>query len=472
MSSRSNSDVADANLPGVLAVGHALCLIVFLSWRFGGMEPVSRQFAGCAVAAAPVLTILAWLRADALLRRRFLGFALPLAALVVLVLISATNPNMRILTSEGTAEALAPREDFVRFLPSSVWPAQMLPDFFLNAGLVLVGLNLFLARPTRGQQRLLLGVVAVNAAILACVGSIFKLGHATQILGLFASPNQNFFATFFYYNHWGGFALLGAAAAAALALHYRDRAPHGEWSQTPAPVLGVLALLLLVSLPLSGARASMAAGMLLAIILAVRLVPHSSAGRARHRLRVVSVLAVCTLLSAATLWVARDRLQFLSRKTSSQISELHSGGIGEGRLQLYKEAWRLFRDRPVFGWGWHSFRYAFRRVQVYEFRMQNEQRAKTVVLDAHNDWLQLLTEMGVVGAALALGTVIGIGRIAAAKRWRLSPTYELAAGAVAVALLACVDFPFACPAVVVTWWALVATAGSIALDRSRTPLPT
>src|SRR4051812_25912536 len=121
MTSHANTDSAETNLPGVLAVAHALGLIVFLSWRFGGMEPVSRQFAGCIAAAAPVITALAWLRADPRLRRRFLGVAVPLAAFVLLVLISATNPNMRILTSDGTAEALAPRDDYVRFLPSSVW---------------------------------------------------------------------------------------------------------------------------------------------------------------------------------------------------------------------------------------------------------------------------------------------------------------------------------------------------------------
>ncbi len=460
-------DGTATNLAGLLAVAHALTLIVFLSWRFGGMEPLSRLVAGGLGAFAPMISVLAWRQADAPLRRRFLRVVAPLAGIALLVFVSAGNPHMRILTSDGEPSALMPRDDFWRFLPSTAWPAQMLPDFLLNAGLVLVGLNLFLARPTREQQRVLLGVIAIDAAVLAGVGSVFKLAHAKEILGAFPSPNQNFFATFFYYNHWGGFALLGAAAAAGLALHYRDRARNGEWSHTPAPALGVLALILLVSLPLSGARASMAAGFVLALLFALRLVPSQSGGRSRRRLRLAAVVAVFALLGGATLWLARDRLQFLFAKTSGQITDVRAGGMGDARLQLYKETWQLFLQRPIYGWGWHSYRYAFRRVQKFDFKMQNEQKAKTVVLDAHNDWLQLLTELGLVGGALGAVTLVGIGRLAPWRRWQLSPSAELLAGAVSVGVLACVDFPFACPAIVVTWWSLVMTAGAIAHDRDR-----
>jgi O-antigen ligase len=455
-----------ANLPGLLAAVHASALIVFLSWRFGGMDPSSRTVAGWVSGLAPLVTALAWRRADAALRRKFLGVALPLAGIALLVLTSALNPNMRVLRVDGEM-VLGPRDDFLRFLPSTAWPRAMVPDFLLNAGLVLVGLNLFLARPTRVQQRLLLAVVAVNAATLAGVGSVFKLTHATTILGTFPSPNENFFATFFYPNHWAGFALLGAAAAAGLALHVRNRAPRNEWMHTPAPALGVLAVILFVSLPLSGSRAALLAGIALALALAVRL----RSRRSRRGLRLASIAAVLAMLAGAAFWLARDRMQFLWRKTSGQLAEVRAGGMGDARLQIYRETWQLFLQRPVFGWGWHSYRYAFRRVQKFDFKMQNEQREKTLVLDAHNDWLQLLAELGLAGGALATAALVGLGRTATGRCWRLSPSYELAAGAGSVGLLACVDFPFACPAIVVTWWSLLATAGAIAYDRAHPEEP-
>jgi O-antigen ligase len=119
----------------------------------------------------------------------------------------------------------------------------------------------------------------------------------------------------------------------------------------------------------------------------------------------------------------------------------------------------------VYGWGWHSFRYAFRRVQSFDAKMENEQKVASVFLDAHNDWLQLLTELGLVGAALAGATLAGIGRVASFRWWRLSPSFEIAAGFLCLCLLALVDFPFACPAVVVTAWTLLMTGAAIASDR-------
>jgi O-antigen ligase len=326
--------------------------------------------------------------------------------------------------------------------------------------------NLFLAGPSRRQQRALLATIAGNAVLLAVVGSAFKLAHARRILGTFDSPNENFFATFVYYNHWGGFALLGAAAAGGLALYYRDRAPGGEWSQTPAAMLAAFVLILLVTLPMSGARASMLAGYCLTLFLAVRVVPQSARRHAR-RWRTLSVCAAFAILGGATLWVARDRLEFLFRKTSNQLAELHAGGMGDARLAIDRETWRLFLARPVFGWGWQSFRYVFRRDQTFDLRMQNEQKTKTQVRDAHNDWLQLLAELGLLGAVLSLLTLRGWRRAASTSSWRRSPSSELVAGAACVGLLACIDFPFACPAIVVTWWSLVATAAGIAHDRDR-----
>src|SRR4051812_46037475 len=93
----------EANLPGRFAVAHALALIVFLSWRFGGMEPWGRVVAGWACGLAPLVTVFAWNRADAAWRRKFLGIALPLAGIGLLVFTSALNPHMRVLDFGGEA---------------------------------------------------------------------------------------------------------------------------------------------------------------------------------------------------------------------------------------------------------------------------------------------------------------------------------------------------------------------------------
>lgn len=448
---------------GTAALVHAGALIVFLSWRFGGMEPETRALAFWLCLPAPVLTFLAWQAAPFALRRTFLWIAVPLGVIAVTVLVSLANPNMRVLLFDGEA-VLAPREH-LGFLPSTARPAEAWGDFKLDGLLILVGLNVFLAQPIRSAQRRFLWVVALNATALACVGTVFELDGATRILGRYDSPNERFFATFIYYNHWGGFAVLGMAAAGALLLSCRHEAAQHGWHHTPAPLLALMIALLFVTLPLSTARASTLAGLaLLTCLLLVYLIGRRRRPGARTW---AGVAGLAIALAGATGWIAREEIKFQLTKTSGQLAELRGGSFADARLPVYRDTLRLFAAEPVFGSGWHSFRYAFRRIQTVSVRLQNEQRVDAVFLDAHNDWLQLLAELGLVGGALALGTFFGIARAAKRKRWALSPTVELVAGAGCVALLACLDFPFACPAIIVTWWALLMTGAAIAFDREQ-----
>lgn len=450
---------------GYAAIGHAVCLGILLSWWFGGMEATARTVTGWLCAPAPVITLLALRAADRELRYRFSLIAVPLALIAACVGISALNPYMQLVYAEGEPSGLMPRDGYLRFLPSTAWPGHSLRDFAYNAGLVLVALNVFLARPARSLQTTALGIIAANAGLLACTGTIFKLQNADRMLDITASPNPHFFATFVYHNHWGAFALLGMTAAASIGLYYWRRTGADTWRHTPGPLFGLLALLIAATLPLSGARASLGAGILLMMVIAARSVSPRAGGRRRRRLAPVAVVAAALLMGLITHWLAQDRVSALITKTSTQIREVSSGGIGDARLPVYRTTWDLFQQRPVFGWGWQSFRYIFRQVQPDDYKLQNEQRTASVVLDAHNDWLQRLMELGLVGAVLSLATLIAIARITLRHYWLMTPSFEILVGLGCLALIALVDFPFACPAVVITAWTELALAAGIAYDR-------
>ena len=221
-------------------------------------------------------------------------------------------------------------------------------------------------------------------------------------------------------------------------------------------------MIILASLPMCGARASSAAGCsspLPGAPLAHAGPRHASRRRRRRGgpARVSSTIP--TFLFARN----PDRVHVPENRRAN----FRPAGrdIGDARLALYRDTWRLFEQQPVFGWGWHSFQYVFPRVQSSEFKMQNEQRLKSVFTDAHNDWLQWLAELGLVGALLGLGALVGVARAASARCWGMSPSFEILAGLGCLGLLACVDFPFACPAIVVTAWTLLATAAGIACRR-------
>lgn len=440
---------------GHLAVLHAGLLVGFLTWRYGGMEPVARSVAQWLVLPAPILTVFAWLHARPEHRRRFQWIAVPLALLTVLVVAGFFNPSMRWVDAWGSS-SLVPIPH-ANGWPSNPYPEVTSLDYGLNLGLALVGLNLMLARPSRHWLRGLIAGIALNTAALAVVGTFFKLTKATAILGVTASPNPSFFATFVYHNHWGAIALLGAAAAAGMAI-YHNRHRTDAFHLSPAPFWCLCTALVLLAIPLSSGRASTAAALVLTGGIGLCLL----AGAGAQRGRWAAGMAVAAILGLAVVgFLARDTLRNEVRETTNAVEKIRTGGVGEGRFILYGDTLRMIEERPWFGWGWESFQYIFPRFaspRPYRQTYQYEQYA----LDAHSDWLQVPAEVGLVGTGLLLAALAGFLRWSGRPGWWHSPSRELLIGLGALGLLAGVDFPAACPAVVASAAVLLAAGAELA----------
>lgn len=455
---------ARSPLVGRLAVIHAAALMLFLAWRFGGMEPLARAIAGWAVLPAPVLTALAWRAAGRDSRRQFRWILVPVLLLAAQVIASAFNPNMRVLKLWGEV-GLAARPHLA-WLPSSPYPQATLADFGLNLGLLLVALNLMLAHPSRRWLRALASGIALNTAALAATGTLFKLSGATTILGRTPSPNPNFFATFVYHNHWGAMALLGAGAAAGLAFYHNRRRTEGFW-QSSAPFWLLVAAVILLAIPLSSGRSSTFAALAFAGACGILLLRDTGRGR----LRLAAGLLAAAAAGAVVVFVLAQRtLRNEYAETTRLVSELRQGGIGDARRVIYGDTWRLIRERPWFGWGWESFQYVYPRVQSPIPLMQTQQREQ-YVLDAHSDWLQLPAEVGVTGTAFVLAALAGWLRWAGPRGWRGPPSREFLLACGALALLAMVDFPAACPAVVLTAACLLAGGAELGRGGSAVEAP-
>ena len=108
-------------------------------------------------------------------------------------------------------------------------------------------------------------------------------------------------------------------------------------------------------------------------------------------------------------------------------------------------------DKPVFGWGLESYGPIFLRYSTVSPGIDG---LMNTFEDAHSDWLQSLAEIGFSGTALLLLLAL----LPLFETWRRlrpkigPPETWLLAGCVLVALYACIEFPFANPAVVALWW--------------------
>ena len=66
-------------------------------------------------------------------------------------------------------------------------------------------------------------------------------------------------------------------------------------------------------------------------------------------------------------------------------STAETGDITVGRADRYAKVWELFLDHPFFGIGWNGTVYYFRNIE-------------DLAINAHNIYLQLLCETGVIGS--------------------------------------------------------------------------
>jgi O-antigen ligase len=440
-----------------LVLLHFGALIIFTSWAFGGQAPWARHVIAWWGTVGMVLFVLACRAHRSTEGRTHPALCLlwPLWLYDVLVIASCFNPGFHPAMVAGEASYVlgAPTP----WLPSAAIPRLAAKELWQFNGLVLSSFNLFLLLHRRRQVRQVLLLLAGNAVALAVFGTFQKLAGAKGLwFGLVASPNPRFFASFIYHNHWGAFTLLNTAVCLALLFHSYRRGGHRDIWHSPV-LLGALATLLLVlSVPLSASRSCtvlvglLVAGSLLQLVL-------SMVRRRRARGEPV-LLPVASLLTAALLAVGAigylGRRSIIERGSQSleQLRHLADGGTLNSRLILYRDTWHMAEAKPWFGWGLESY--------AHVFRMFNSHRANegwawiAFYAEAHNDWLQALAEVGFVGTGLLV--LLGLLPLATVRWARVAspiPRYLLA-GCGLLLLYAWMEFPFANPAVLLTFCAV------------------
>ena len=199
-----------------------------------------------------------------------------------------------------------------------------------------------------------------------------------------------------------------------------------------------------------GGLLALAAGLGLAVIFAIRV--------QQLRLRTLGL----TLSLVAAGWFAATALRALpSGQVESAPSSTARAESSLSRLELYALSWSAWRERPLAGTGYVTFRYTLERgrAQVPSYGDSNE------TWFVHNDYLQTLQELGPLGLLAFLGLTVlppllAYRRLPALSEEDRPVVVASAAGLGAMSIHALVDFPFYIPVCLLLYGALLG-----ALDR-------
>lgn len=225
---------------------------------------------------------------------------------------------------------------------------------------------------------------------------------------------------------------------------------------------GVAAAIMTGTVFLSGSRGGMLAVLAQFMLLGILMT------RQRRGLRTaigVGVFGV-VLLSLLTWLGGKElttRVFSIGRETRTEIS----GGM---RLSIDRDSLTMFRRKPVLGWGLGAFPIVYPQFRSFYTNF--------FVNEAHNDYLQLLTETGILGFGIMIWFLVLLYRTGLRKiaNWTSSVTGSLTLacllGVSGILVHSCFDFNLQIPANAALFYVLCSLAASQPLlQRSRKRKP-
>lgn len=162
---------------------------------------------------------------------------------------------------------------------------------------------------------------------------------------------------------------------------------------------GVAAAIMVGTIFLSGSRGGMLAIFVELAVLGTLLF------RQKRSIRVaIGLGAFAVVLVVMLSWLGGKELTARVTTISAETRTEISGGM---RLSIDRDALHMFRAKPVTGWGLGAFPIVYPQFRSFY--------TDFFVNEAHNDYLQLLVETGIIGFALMLWFVIILYRTALNK---------------------------------------------------------
>ena len=165
--------------------------------------------------------------------------------------------------------------------------------------------------------------------------------------------------------------------------------------------------------------------------------------------------AFLVVLMSLLVWLGGKELGHTVGSISREARDEISGGV---RLSIAKDGIRMFTHRPVVGWGLGTFPVVYPQFRTFYTNF--------FVNEAHNDYVQLLAEMGVLGFATMLWFLTTVLLRARSKlsNWTTqttgAATLACTLGMIGILLHSLVDFNLQIPANAALFYVLCSIAAA------------
>ncbi len=274
------------------------------------------------------------------------------------------------------------------------------PYATLHQGLqLLVCLSVFLLgvclfRRRKSQERVVRVLILVAGAEALYALAQFLTGRTEIVTGVHTT------GTYVNRNHFAGLLEMVLPLVVVLGLG-TSRGEGGERFTAKRLLFLFLGVLLAAGIAASRSRMGILSALVSLMVLLLSLLG-SPRAYSRGAVAVLSVLLASLVLAA---WIGMGPVleRFAALERDLRVEE-------GGRWAIWKDTVALIRQHPVAGTGFGS--YSITVTQVQSSHLDRHLNY------AHNDYLQLVAELGVVGAGLVLFPILGVFGRALRCAWR------------------------------------------------------
>jgi hypothetical protein len=445
-------------LPWALGTMHQWSQAVSLAIAVAGLVAalLPRIYSGDLAGGDEPYRLVMW---DRLFRFPIFWIGLALLAYVVL---QAINPFWR-YTQSATRWWLVRPQDIpwlpagidAPFAQSNAWRQVIVyAAAWLSVCSVWVGLT------RRRSLRILLGIIVGNGLLLVGLLAVQRFtGNHRIAWPLTAWTRYDLTASFIYENHTGAYLGLAAFCAIALAVWFFDSGRRSFAKSTPAGVFTLGAIFLVGSVFFTLSRGAALALTVSIVVLALwfllrwRLQPKIPGASPVIRRAVVAMFIVFVAMAFRYLDFSEiyRRWDSIATQGTQEISV-------NSRLLARNAAFDMLKEHWLRGVGAGGFRYLF--PEYVKHYPEIYDGGNLYWEHAHCDWLELPIELGLAGDLLILG---GAGWwimwfVRRRALWN-AMAMPLIFGCFQTLIHAGFDFPFQCPAILVTWCMIITIAG-------------
>lgn len=367
-----------------------------------------------------------------------------------------------------TSKILLECEDLIslnptKYLPTlSVSHAGVFYRFVHFNSQLLIGVMFFILVTSRKSIRKILIILSINAGLLAFFGMWQKFNYIPsddllEIWGIWDTPEPRYyFSSFTYKNHWSAFALLAISSIIGIIINSWQRKGRDGILNILTSLLFLSFIFLIISIPLSGSRSG---SMLLVLTLVVSLflvIRYFKLSKVKHWLLLSSgLITLFIILFGLTKKLHPETTHEMMTNFKSQYENLTSGKKPL-RFLLWKDLYQQISNKPVFGYGFDSYRAInpiYQSNEVRNERMKGLEAAHSkytpLVAYGHSEWLQKISELGFFGIILVIPIIVA----ALMKFYKSKSLFlkTLFAGCFIFLIYSLIDFPAQTPVCLMTF---------------------